>query len=159
MRALLGTTPHFCHAVILKFTTLAQVEEDVRREGHGILGQHHHPHHLLDPPGAAPSHDFFFFTPVSGPGSCLGLQLSETRVYAPRIRARLVTTARFCEVVVLELRAAPVRGGHGILGQPPHPHHLLDPPGAAPSHYRGTSLIKNAAIVYQPPTTLQWPYA
>ena len=30
--------------------------------------------------------------------------MSDTKVYAPEIRARLGTTAHFCEVVVLELR-------------------------------------------------------
>jgi len=32
----------------------------------------------------------------------LSLKLSDTRVYEPQIRARLGTTAHFCEVVVLE---------------------------------------------------------
>ena len=36
------------------------------------------------------------------------LGLSQTKVYAPEIRARLGTTVRFREAVVLELRAVPV---------------------------------------------------
>jgi len=32
------------------------------------------------------------------------LELSDTKVYAPQIRARLGTAAHFCEVVVLKLR-------------------------------------------------------
>ena len=35
----------------------------------------------------------FFFTPVTGPRISLSLELSDTRIYAPQIRARLVTTA------------------------------------------------------------------
>jgi len=38
------------------------------------------------------------------------LKLSDTNVYEPQIRARLGTTARFCEVVVLKLRT--LRGRH-----------------------------------------------
>jgi len=44
---------------------------------------------------------FFFFTLVAGPRRSLSVKLSDTRVYAPRIRARLGTTAHFCELVVL----------------------------------------------------------
>ena len=44
---------------------------------------------------------FFFFTLVTGPRRSLSLTLSDTGVYAPQIRARLGTTAHFCEVVVL----------------------------------------------------------
>ena len=47
----------------------------------------------------------YFFTLVTGPGRSLSLKLSETRVHAPQIRARLVTTAYLCEVGVLILRA------------------------------------------------------
>ena len=50
----------------------------------------------------------FFVALVTVPRSSLSLQLSDTRVYEPQIRARLVTTAHFCEVVVLALRAVPV---------------------------------------------------
>ena len=39
------------------------------------------------------------FTRVTGPRRSLSLKLSDTRVYAPHIRARLGTTAHFCEVV------------------------------------------------------------
>jgi len=39
---------------------------------------------------------FFFFTLVTGPRRSLSLELSNTRVYEPQIRARLVTTAHFC---------------------------------------------------------------
>jgi len=49
----------------------------------------------------------FSFTLVTGPRRSLGLKLSDTRVYEPQIRARLGTTAHFCEVVVLKLRAVP----------------------------------------------------
>ena len=42
---------------------------------------------------------FFFFTLVTGPGRSLSLKLSDTRVYGPQIRARLGTTAHFCEVL------------------------------------------------------------
>ena len=44
------------------------------------------------------------FTLVTGPRRSLSLKLSDTRVYAPQIRARLGTTAHFCEVVVLKLK-------------------------------------------------------
>jgi len=46
-----------------------------------------------------------FFTLVTGPRRSLSLKLSDTRVYAPQIRARLGITAHFCKVVVLKLRA------------------------------------------------------
>jgi len=46
---------------------------------------------------ATPS--FFFFTLVAGPRRSLSLKLNDKRVYEPQIRARLGTTARFCEVV------------------------------------------------------------
>ena len=49
---------------------------------------------------------FFFFTLVTGPRRSSSLELSDTRVYEPQIRACLITTAHFCEVVALELRAA-----------------------------------------------------
>ena len=42
----------------------------------------------------------FLFTLVTDPGRSLSLNLSETRVYEPQIRARLGTTAHFCKVVV-----------------------------------------------------------
>jgi len=48
---------------------------------------------------------FFCFTLVTGPRRSLGLKLSGARVYEPQIRARLGTTAHFCEVIVLKLRA------------------------------------------------------
>ena len=48
---------------------------------------------------------FFFFTLVTGLGRSLSLKLSDTRVYEPHIRARLGSTAHFCKVVVLKLRA------------------------------------------------------
>ena len=48
----------------------------------------------------------FFFTLVTGPRRSLSLELSDARVYEPQIRARLGTTAHFCEVVVLT-RASP----------------------------------------------------
>jgi len=54
---------------------------------------------------------FFFFTLVTGPRRSLFLKLGDTRVYEPQIRARLGTTAHFCGVVVLKLRA--VAGGGG----------------------------------------------
>ena len=45
---------------------------------------------------------FFFFTLVTGPRRSLNLKLSDARVYEPQIRALLVTTTHFCEVVVLK---------------------------------------------------------
>jgi len=45
---------------------------------------------------------FFFCTLVIGPRRSLSLQLSDTRVYEPQIRARLGTTVHFCEVVDLK---------------------------------------------------------
>jgi len=36
------------------------------------------------------------------------LELSDTKVYAPQMRARLGTAAHFCEVVILKLRTAPI---------------------------------------------------
>ena len=53
---------------------------------------------------------FFFFTLVTGPRRSLSLKLSDTRVYEPQIRARLGTTAHFCEVVVLTSEACPSTG-------------------------------------------------
>jgi len=38
---------------------------------------------------------FFFFTLVAGPRRSLSLKLSDTRVYEPQIRARLVTIAHY----------------------------------------------------------------
>ena len=38
-------------------------------------------------------------------GSLSSLELSDTKVYAPEIRARLGTSAHFCEEVVLKLGA------------------------------------------------------
>jgi len=49
---------------------------------------------------------FFFFTLVAGPRRSLSLKLGDTRVYEPQIRARLGTTANFCEVVVGTMEAA-----------------------------------------------------
>jgi len=49
----------------------------------------------------------FFFTLVTGPRRSWSLKLSDTRVYTPQIRARLGTTAHFCEVVVLKSRSPP----------------------------------------------------
>jgi hypothetical protein len=45
---------------------------------------------------------FCFLTLVTGP------RRSDTRVYEPQIRALLVTTTHFCEVIVLKLGAVPV---------------------------------------------------
>ena len=54
--------------------------------------------------GARPTLRYpFFFTLVTGPGRSLSLNLSDTQVYEPQIRARLGTTAHFSEVVVLKL--------------------------------------------------------
>ena len=52
---------------------------------------------------------FFFFTLVTGPRRSLRLTLGDTRVYGPQVRARLVTIAHLCQVVVLKLRAVPVK--------------------------------------------------
>jgi len=43
-----------------------------------------------------------FFTLVKGPRRSLRLKLSDTRVHAPQVQARLGTAAHFCEVVVLK---------------------------------------------------------
>jgi len=45
---------------------------------------------------------YFFFTLVTGPRRSLSLELRDTRVYEPQIRARLGTTARFCKVAPAE---------------------------------------------------------
>ena len=50
---------------------------------------------------------FFFFTLVTGPRRSLSLKLSDTRVCASQIRARLGTTAHFWQ----ELGAADALGG------------------------------------------------
>ena len=57
------------------------------------------------------SRDFFFFTLITGPRRSLSLKLGDTRVYEPYIRARLGTTAHFCEVVVLRLCKPKTRHG------------------------------------------------
>ena len=51
----------------------------------------------LDPLGGRKGgpYFFFFFTLVTGPRRSLSLKLSDTGVYEPQIRARLVTTAHF----------------------------------------------------------------
>ena len=54
---------------------------------------------------------FFFFTLVTGPRRSLSLKLSDTTLYEPQIRARLGTTAHFCEVVVLKLKTVPLGAG------------------------------------------------
>ena len=46
---------------------------------------------------------FFFFALVTGPSRSPSLELSDTRVYAPQMRARVGTTAHVCIVAVLEL--------------------------------------------------------
>ena len=50
---------------------------------------------------------FFFFTLVTGPRRSLSLELSDTRVYEPQIRARLVTTTHFYVMVVLQCSPPP----------------------------------------------------
>jgi len=51
---------------------------------------------------------FFFFTLVTGPRRSVSLKLRDTRVYAPQIRARLGTTAHFCNTSPLqEVATAP----------------------------------------------------
>ena len=79
-----------------------------------VLSRPRHPTHNRSVPT---SHSFFlFFTLVSGPRRSLSLKLSDTRVYEPQIRARLGTTAHFCEVVVLKLRAVPSTPPSGAAG-------------------------------------------
>ena len=67
-----------------------------------------------DAKGSAVQYFFFFVTLVTGPRRSLNLKLSDTGVYEPHIRARLVTTAHFCEV-----RGTPVvtlgQGRHRVL--------------------------------------------
>ena len=46
---------------------------------------------------------FLIFTRVTGPARSLSLELSDARVFEPQIRARIGTTAHFCEAVVLKL--------------------------------------------------------
>ena len=81
---------------------------------------------------------FFFFTLVTGPRR----SLSDTRVYEPQIRARLGTTAHFCEVVVLKWRAVPSCADLVFVS-------LIswtsDDRGSVvhPKPYRGTTLIRN----------------
>ena len=77
-------------------------------------------------PAASGEGFFFFFTLVTGPRRSLRLKLSDTRVYEPQIRARLGTTAHFCEVVVLKLRAIQLKhtpswagSGAGVEPAPP----------------------------------------
>ena len=45
----------------------------------------------------------FFLTLVTGPRRSLSPELSDTGVYEPQVRARLVTAAHFCEVLVFKL--------------------------------------------------------
>ena len=55
------------------------------------------------------------------------LELSDTKVYAPQIRALLGTASHFCEVVVLRLRARAADGvALDVLLQPLH-HPRLHP--------------------------------
>ena len=56
---------------------------------------------------------FYLFTLVQGPRS-FSLKLSNARVYEPRIRARLGTTAHFCEVVFALSRLCGRRGMRGV---------------------------------------------
>ena len=71
----------------------------------------------------------FFFTLVTGPGKFLSLAVSDTRVYAPQIRARLGTTAQFCECELQIVGTVGVLSGLGCrdpdpalsLCQPPCP--------------------------------------
>jgi len=55
--------------------------------------------HSEEEDGAQPLPEVSFFTLVTGPSGSLSLKLRDTRVYGPQIRARLGTTAHFCEVV------------------------------------------------------------
>ena len=76
----------------------------------------------------------FFFTLVAGHRRSLSLKLSDTRVYAPQIPARLGTTAYFCEVVSVLIMPC-------IFTTPPHPRspQLLSNtlfPGTHPAHGR-----------------------
>ena len=84
------------------------------------------------PPAVLKVFFFFFLTFVTGPTRSLSLKLTDTRVYGPQIRARLVTAAHLCGVVVRKLRAVRVGQCPLTLGpaHPPHPasraqgHHL-----------------------------------
>jgi len=58
----------------------------------------------------------FFFTLVTGPSWSLSLKLSDTRVYEPEIRARLGTTAHFCEVVLPEAGSVVARSRVAAMG-------------------------------------------
>ena len=74
-----------------------------------VLDYHRHLGHTTYPGRSGGGESlFFFFTLVTGSRRSVSLKLSDKRVYAPQIRARLRTAAHFCEVVVLKLRAQSV---------------------------------------------------
>ena len=69
--------------------------------------------HLKEEGGHGPGRPCrsLFFTLVTGPRRSLSLNLSDAKVYAPQVRARLGTTAHFCEVVVLNVQVQPGTAG------------------------------------------------
>ena len=73
-------------------------------------------------------------TLVTGPRRSLSLKWSDTRVYEPQTRARLGTTAQFCKVVVLKLRAAG-DGRAAVPGQRIHHFRLVQ------QHFKGAQLL------------------
>ena len=78
---------------------------------------------------------FFFFTLVTGPRRSLSLKLSDTRVYEPQKRARLGTTAYFCEYL-----------GGVIEGLEPRLHDLLRRSLLLQRRQRPLRLIKHLFI-------------
>jgi len=88
----------------------------------------------------------FFFTLVTGRRRSFSLKLSDTRVYAPQIRALLGTASHFCEVVASSHSKLAFPGLRLVL--PPWNllvQELLRAPGEHASACRGTSLIRNTA--------------
>ena len=68
---------------------------------------------------------FFLFTLVTGPRRSLRLKLSDARVYEPQIRARLGTTAHFCEVVLYKSSCTGATELLAGMGEPGYLHSSL----------------------------------
>ena len=78
---------------------LRAVERDAGASDERLRAPHAHLQSRHRRPGTVLYTFFFFFTLVTGRRRSLSLQLSDARIYEPQIRARLGTTAHFCEVV------------------------------------------------------------
>ena len=74
------------------------------------------------------------FALSTSPRRSLSLKLRKTRVYEPQIRARLVTTAHFCEALILKLRAVPVEYNSQCCG-------LTDCGKCPPHRLRGSAAL------------------